>query len=112
MTTSTIKKWLIYCRPGFERDCVEETQAKPIFALDNSGYVVLQGKPNLNFKHLTFARQLLDIQEEVVNLPERDRLTPLLDAIPESPSQFSALFLEVPDTNDIKQRIPVSPDRI
>ncbi len=102
MSTSNIQKWLIYCRPGFERDCVEETQAKPILALDNSGYVVLQGKPHLNFKHLTFARQLLDIQAEVDNLPERDRLTPLLDSIPEFPSQFSALYLEVPDTNDGK----------
>jgi 23S rRNA (cytidine2498-2'-O)-methyltransferase len=102
MTSSNVQKWLIYCRPGFERDCVEETQAKPILAIDNTGYVVLQGKPNLNFKHLTFARQLLDIQAEVDNLPERDRLTPLLAAIPESPSQFSALYLEVPDTNEGK----------
>lgn len=43
---STLPSWLIYCRPGFERDCVEETRAKPIETEDNSGYVVLQGKPN------------------------------------------------------------------
>jgi 23S rRNA (cytidine2498-2'-O)-methyltransferase len=102
MQTQTPQQWLIYCRAGFERDCVEETQAKPIIAIDNSGYVVLQGKPHLNFKQLTFARQLLDIQAEVANLPERDRLTPLLNSIPDSPSQFSALYLEVPDTNEGK----------
>ncbi len=102
MQTQSPQQWLIYCRPGFERDCVEETQAKPIIAIDNSGYVVLQGKPHLSFKQLTFARQLLDIQADVANLPERDRLTPLLAAIPDSPSQFSALYLEVPDTNEGK----------
>jgi 23S rRNA (cytidine2498-2'-O)-methyltransferase len=102
MQTTSPQQWLIYCRPGFERDCVEETQAKPITAIGNSGYVVLQGKPRLNFKQLTFARQLLDIQSVVDNLPERDRLTPLLAAIPDSPSQFSAVFLEVPDTNEGK----------
>jgi 23S rRNA (cytidine2498-2'-O)-methyltransferase len=102
MTSSKIQKWLIYCRPGFERDCVEETQAKPIKAIESSGYVVLQGKPHLNFKQLTFARQLLDIQAEVDELPERDRLTPLLAAIPDSPDAFGALYLEVPDTNEGK----------
>jgi 23S rRNA (cytidine2498-2'-O)-methyltransferase len=102
MKTTTPQQWLIYCRPGFEKDCVQETQAKPIVVIDNSGYVVLQGKPRLDFKQLTFARQLLDVQAEVNELPERDRLTPLLAAIPDSPSQFSALFLEVPDTNEGK----------
>jgi 23S rRNA (cytidine2498-2'-O)-methyltransferase len=102
MQTTTPQQWLIYCRPGFERDCVEETQAKPIIAIDNSGFVVLQGKPRLNFMQLTFARQLLDIQAEVDELPERDRLTPLLAAIPDSPDQFSSLYLEVPDTNEGK----------
>jgi 23S rRNA (cytidine2498-2'-O)-methyltransferase len=102
MTTTNTQQWLIYCRPGFERDCVEESQAKPIQVIENAGFVVLQGKPHLNFKQLTFARQLLDIQAEVYELPERDRLTPLLAAIPDFPSQFSALYLEVPDTNEGK----------
>ncbi len=99
---NTLPSWLIYCRPGFERDCVEETQAKPVEALENSGYVVLQGKPRLAYRQLAFARQLLRLHGEVNELPERDRLTPLLAAIPDTPQQFGALYLEVPDTNEGK----------
>ena len=99
---TSLSSWLIYCRPGFERDCVEETQAKPVETDENSGYVVLQGKPRLAYKQLTFARQLLRLHVEVSDLSERDRLTPLLAAIPASPERFSALYLEVPDTNEGK----------
>ncbi|MBI4808166.1 MAG: 23S rRNA (cytidine(2498)-2'-O)-methyltransferase RlmM [Nitrosomonadales bacterium] len=97
-----LHSWLIYCRPGFERDCVEETQAKPVETTADSGFVVLQGKPKLVYKQLTFARQLLTLHGEVNDLPERDRLSPLLAAIPASPEKFGALYLEVPDTNEGK----------
>ncbi|WP_041420827.1 23S rRNA (cytidine(2498)-2'-O)-methyltransferase RlmM [Sideroxydans lithotrophicus] len=99
---NTLPSWLIYCRPGFERDCVEETQAKPVETAENSGFVVLQGKPRLSYRQLTFARQLLSLHAEVDELPERDRLTPLLKAIPTTPERFSMLCLEVPDTNEGK----------
>jgi 23S rRNA (cytidine2498-2'-O)-methyltransferase len=99
---NTLPSWLIYCRPGFERDCVEETQAKPVETTENSGFVVLQGKPRLAYRQLTFARQLLSLHAEVDELPERDRLSPLLAAIPTSPERFGALYLEVPDTNEGK----------
>ncbi len=101
MNTS-LPSWLIYCRPGFERDCVDETQAKPVEATENSGCVVLQGKPRLAYKQLAFARQLLSLHGEVTELPERDRLTPLLASIPAAPEKFGALYLEVPDTNEGK----------
>jgi 23S rRNA (cytidine2498-2'-O)-methyltransferase len=99
---NSLPSWLIYCRPGFERDCVEETQARPVETVENSGYVVLQGKPRLAYRELAFARQLLRLHGEVNGLPERDRLTPLLSAIPREPDKFSALYLEVPDTNEGK----------
>lgn len=102
MIDPTLPAWLVYCRPGFERDCIEETQAKPVEAAENSGYLVLQGKARLAYKQLTFARQLLTLHGEVRGLPERDRLTPLLDAIPPVPERYGALYLEVPDTNDGK----------
>ena len=94
--------WLVYCRPGFERDCIDETQAKPVEANENSGYLVLHGKARLAYSQLAFARQLLKLHGEVRDLPERDRLTPILEAIPQPPERFSALYLEVPDTNDGK----------
>jgi 23S rRNA (cytidine2498-2'-O)-methyltransferase len=102
MMDNTLPSWLVYCRPGFERDCVEETQAKPVEAIGDSGYLVLQGKAKLAYKQLAFARQLLKLHGEVTGLPERDRLTPLLTALSAEPQQFSALYLEVPDTNEGK----------
>jgi 23S rRNA (cytidine2498-2'-O)-methyltransferase len=99
---NNLPNWLIYCRPGFERDCVEETQARPVEAAENSGFVVLQGKPRLAYGQLAFARQLLHLCCEVKGLPERDRLSPLLAALPDEPRQFGATFLDVPDTNEGK----------
>lgn len=99
---NALPTWLIYCRPGFERDCAEETQAKVIEATENSGYLVLQGKAKLAYDQLAFARQLLTLHGEVDELPERDRLTPLLAALPDTPEKFSVLYLEVPDTNEGK----------
>jgi 23S rRNA (cytidine2498-2'-O)-methyltransferase len=96
---TTPPEWLIYCRPGFERDCVEETRARAVEAQPGSGYVILQGKPHLQFGELAFARQLIRLHGEVSELPARDRLTPLLATIPDTPQKFSALWLEVPDTN-------------
>ncbi len=94
--------WLIYCRPGFERDCAEESRARPIEVKVGSGFVILQGKPRLSFAELTFARQLIHLLGDVQDLPERDRLTPLLAAIPDAPIPFGALWLETPDTNEGK----------
>jgi len=102
MQTPTQTNWLLYCRPGFERDCVQETQAKQIEAAANSGFVVLQGKPRLAYAQLTFVRQLISLYGEVNPLPERDRISPLLAALPAEPQQFGALWLEVPDTNEGK----------
>ena len=102
MNTNNLPNWLIYCRPGFERDCVQETQAKQLEAIPDSGFVVLQGKPHLVFSQLTFARQLIRLHGEVTELPERDRLTPLLAAIPAEMKQFCTLWLETPDTNEGK----------
>jgi len=102
MQTSHPQQWLIYCRPGFERDCVEETQAKPIEVRENSGYLVLEGKAKLAYKQLAFARQLISLHKEVKELPERDHLTPLLDALVDSTQTFSSLYLEVPDSNEGK----------
>ena len=94
--------WLLYCRPGFERDCVQETQGNALEANLNSGFVIVQGKPRLSYAQLTFARQLISLHGKIEELPERDRLTPLLAAIPDTPEHFSVLWMETPDTNDGK----------
>ncbi len=102
MQNSTPPQWLLYCRPGFERDCLQETQGTALDAEANSGFVIIRGKARLNYAQLTFTRQLIKLQGEVSELPERDRLTPLLAAVPDEPAQFGALWLETPDTNDGK----------
>lgn len=103
-TTQTTKsqQWLLYCRPGFERDCVQESKGTALEANLNSGFVIVQGKPRLGFEQLTFTRQLVALHGEISELPERDRLTPLLAAIPDTPERFGTLWLETPDTNEGK----------
>lgn len=91
--------WLIYCRPGFERDCAEETGAEILLATADSGYVLLRGKPRLQFSRLAFARQLIQLAGEVPDLDVRDRMAPILAALPETPRIFDTFFLETPDTD-------------
>lgn len=114
MSKHTLTNWLLYCRPGFEQDCAQETlrqakQQRPIIVTEqpgiqaDSGYVqVTLNDQSLSYKELIFARQLIRVEHTINALPERDRLTPLLAAIAKLPGTFGALWLEVPDTNDGK----------
>jgi 23S rRNA (cytidine2498-2'-O)-methyltransferase len=107
-------QWLLYCRPGFEQDCAQETlrqakQQKPIIAAEQpaviagSGYVVVTlNEQALNYRELIFARQLIRLHQTIAALPDRDRLTPIMDAIAALPDNFGTLWLEVPDTNEGK----------
>ncbi|MGA8862654.1 MAG: 23S rRNA (cytidine(2498)-2'-O)-methyltransferase RlmM [Gallionella sp.] len=114
MQKSIRQNWLLYCRAGFELDCAQEAlrqakQQKPIVATEqpaivaDSAYAVvaLNGQ-TLNYRELIFARQLMRLHHRIETLPERDRLTPILDAIAALPGNFGTLWLEVPDTNDGK----------
>ena len=111
--TPSLTQWLLYCRAGFEQDCAQETlrqarQHKPVIAeqsdiINNSGYaVVTLNEQALSFRELIFARQLIRLHHTIDALPDRDRLTPILNAIAALPGNFGALWLEVPDTNDGK----------
>jgi 23S rRNA (cytidine2498-2'-O)-methyltransferase len=113
MNTLPTTHWLLYCRPGFEQDCAQEAlrQArlqKPVIAdqppvVNDSGYVVVVlNEQKLNYRELVFARQLIRLQYIIEELSERDRLTPLVEAIAALPDTFSTLWLETPDTNDGK----------
>ncbi len=103
--TNKIPQWLLYCRPGFEKECAQETNALQLEAQTDSGFILVQGKPRLQFDQLIFARQLITWHGEISDLPQRDRLTPLLQALSnlaDAPKKFGALWLETPDTNDGK----------
>ncbi len=105
--------WLLYCRPGFEQDCAQEVlrQArtqKPVIAdqpaiTADSGYVIVALNDHQpDYRGLIFARQIIKLYYIIDELPERDRLTPIAEAVTELPYNFGTLWLEVPDTNDGK----------
>ncbi|MGA7596127.1 MAG: 23S rRNA (cytidine(2498)-2'-O)-methyltransferase RlmM [Gallionella sp.] len=107
-------QWLLYCRAGFEQECAQEAlrQAKqqkpivgadqPVIVADGAHAVVAINEQVLKYRDLIFARQLIRLHSNIASLPERDRLTPILDAIAALPGNFGTLWLEVPDTNDGK----------
>ncbi len=113
-TSSTaLTHWLLYCRPGFESDCTQEAvgqarRQRPVLAeqpglIPNSGYAIIAiNEQTLNFRELIFSRQLIRLLHIIETLPERDRLTPILEAVATLPGKFSALWLEVADTNEGK----------
>ncbi len=106
--------WLLYCRPGFEQDCAQEAlrqakQQKPIIVTEqppiiaSSGFVIIAlNEQKLSYRELIFTRQLIRLHQTIAALPERDRLTPILDAIATLPGIFGTLWLEAPDTNEGK----------
>ncbi len=108
-----LTQWLLYCRPGFEKDAAQEAIGKarafrPVLAeqpgiVDNSGYALISiNEQPLAYRELIFTRQLIRLHCAIPELSERDRLTPILAAIGNLPGNFSSMWLEVPDTNDGK----------
>ncbi len=110
-----------YCRAGFEKELAAELDDLAadagligyVRAEPNTGYVVYETfEPtplgNLgaatDWRRPTFARQLLPWFGRVDNLPERDRATPLVDAVKACGQRFSGVVLETPDTDEAKQR--------
>jgi 23S rRNA (cytidine2498-2'-O)-methyltransferase len=111
MPTPTLTHYLLYCRPGFEQEAAQEalrqaSAQRPVIAeqpaiIADSGYVVIAAnEQSLCYAKLIFTRQLIRLHHRIANLPERDRLTPILAALPQG--TFGALWLEVPDTNEGK----------
>ena len=111
--STTLTHWLLYSRPGFESDCTQEAVAqarsqRPVLAeqpgiIPDSGYTIVAiNEQTLIYRDLIFARQLIRLHHIIEELPERDRLTPVLAAINALPGSFSEVWLEVPDTNDGK----------
>ncbi len=114
MKTSPTPNVLLYCRPGFEADCAQEAQQharqqRPLTANQpalhsDAGYVLLTlNGQSLHYAQLVFARQLLQVHADIDNLPDRDRLTPIVEAILAHAPDWCDLWLEVPDTNDGKE---------
>src|SRR5450759_2434023 len=115
--------FLLYCRPGFEKEVAAETAAwllaaaikgRPEFA-EGAGYVMVQGSSpvaaeklrHLQFQDLVFARQGIIALPEPVALGAKDRVTPLVDAVQKLAQHyglqdFQSVWIEFPDTNEGK----------
>src|SRR5690606_15593281 len=80
-------------------------------ARPDSGFAVFQAHQDamgvelgqhLSFAHLVFPRQLVRTGELLADLPEADRVTPIVRAARGLGTRFAGLWVEMPDTNDGK----------
>lgn len=110
---------LLLCRPGFEKECAGEiidaanTVGFPAYIQtdNNSGYVLLVGTSQmdarelleqLNFTDLIFARQWFAALPKLDNMPEENRINPLIAAIKKLHLEFYDIHLNYADTNEGK----------
>lgn len=110
---------LLYCRPGFEKECAAEITSLAeqqavvgaVVAKAQSGYVLYQCyQPNdaaklvrtVPFEQCIFIRQWLVVGELLRHLPSTDRITPILQALHALPAQGGDVRVEVPDTDEAK----------
>lgn len=111
---------LLYCRPGFERDCGQEIIAAAaalgvkgrVKSEVNSGYLVFLPNDNtaarlrlgLKFVDLVFPRQIVHEAVFCGELPAGDRITPLVNIIKQNfDGRFAECWLETADTNEAKE---------
>ncbi len=126
---------IIYCRPGFEKEAAAEitdlASAIGVFGypkvIENSAWIsfvthdengALQLMEQLDFASLIFARQWFAASPLMENLPEKDRIGPLIERVKEmgrvkeialgkfSDFRFSDWSVEYPDTNEGKELSP------
>jgi 23S rRNA (cytidine2498-2'-O)-methyltransferase len=110
---------LFYCRAGFEKECAQEVTALAaemgvdgfVKARPESGFALFQPHQeamgvelaaHLDFSRLVFPRQMVRTGDLLTDLPEADRVTPIVHAARPLGARFAELWLEMPDTNDGK----------
>ena len=117
-----MKHLMLYCRPGFEKECAGEIQDKAtsleVYGFPrmtrNSGYVLFECYQDgdadklakqVEFQTLIFARQIFAVLAELKELPADDRISPILDALSEHDNipLCGELRVETPDTNEAKE---------
>lgn len=116
-----MNKLALYCRAGFEKEMAGEITEKAaelgVFGFanlkENSGYVIFEcyqaGDADrlareLKFNQLIFARQMIVVGDLLQNLPENDRILPILEQYQAlNPRNSSDIFVETPDTNEAKE---------
>ena len=109
---------VLYCRPGFEKECGAEIQEKATW---NEIYGYLELKKNqgivffhlheeshgealikkLPLKRLIFARQWFVTLTDIIELPDYNRVEAIVESLGNE-WQYDDLRMETPDTNDGK----------
>ncbi|MBC7659388.1 MAG: 23S rRNA (cytidine(2498)-2'-O)-methyltransferase RlmM [Chitinophagaceae bacterium] len=113
-------RFILYCRPGFEKDCVAEAHDQ-FASLGWDGYPEIHGDNGVVSYHGTpydpenpraaeipkvanfvFTRHILEQACYIKDLPEGDRATKLAEALLKTTKfrNFRELVLEFPDTNE------------
>ena len=115
-----MNKVVLYCRPGFEKECAAEITDKAarleVFGFarvkEDSGYVIFEGYQqddgeklvrDLPFSSLIFARQMFVVGELLRDLPPEDRITPIVGMQQGVVEKGGDLRVEVADTNESKE---------
>ncbi|GLS82964.1 23S rRNA (cytidine(2498)-2'-O)-methyltransferase RlmM [Paraferrimonas haliotis] len=110
---------LLLCRPGYEKECAAEIQDqasdRQIFGFVQTkaqqGYVTYQCyqaeeadrlAKELPLSGLIFARQMMVTGPLLEQLPEQDRISPIVEAL-SSIQKAGELRVETPDNDDAKQ---------
>lgn len=116
-----MNKLALYCRAGFEKEVAGEINDKAaqlgVFGFanlkENSGYVIFEcyqaGEADklareLKLEQLIFVRQMIVVGDLLQNLPEQDRISPILAEYADlNPVKSSDIVVETPDTNEAKE---------
>lgn len=112
---------LAQCRAGFESETIRELQDRALKfdlegraeAVSGDGYVSLHLADELPWQEaqktfastgLCFARQAWPIFARISPMPDRDRVTPIVEALKRTRTAVADVVLEYPDTNVGKTR--------
>jgi 23S rRNA (cytidine2498-2'-O)-methyltransferase len=107
---------LLYCRPGFEKECLAEVQHQAAelglggYARleENSGWVLFKTHEpqaellQIQWQDLVFSRQRLWVLTQLDELPD-NRIAPIIEALVASGMHFADFFCETADTNAAKE---------
>ncbi|WP_043648873.1 23S rRNA (cytidine(2498)-2'-O)-methyltransferase RlmM [Chitinilyticum litopenaei] len=108
-STSSPSGYIAYCRPGFETECLADLQQRygkqgqqetgPGWAYQTAAARSEEdfGKP----QSMIFVRECVPVLGRL-SLPERDRLTPIVQFLREHAPAFQEVWIEYPDTNEGK----------
>ncbi|MDH2925474.1 23S rRNA (cytidine2498-2'-O)-methyltransferase [Nicoletella semolina] len=116
-----MNKLALYCRAGFEKEVAAEISERAaeqgVFGFanlrENSGYVIFEcyqaGEADklareLRLDTLIFVRQMLVVGDLLQNLPENDRISPIMAKYQQLSLQNSCdVVVDTPDTNEAKE---------